>query len=305
MKKHLITLILFASLVVAGCVYIVWDSIHRNTKTETKKNLPQITNYEIDTTRRDASEGASQKRGNGLTATGEGPANLEEAQEEVRLYALEHGLSPQYYPEYLVSRMINNPELEDFVLNYPLGSSDVNPSDISITRDISLANGSVPFFLQWDERWGYTTYGSDLMGLTGCGPTALSMVAVYLTGDNSLNPLAIAEYAMDNGYYDYETSSGTFWSLMSTGAEGLGLTVNEVPGEADSVINALETGHPIICIMGPGDFTTEGHFIVLSSYSDGYVVVNDPNSIVNSEQLWSVDTIISQANGMWEYSYYG
>ncbi|MCD8152609.1 MAG: C39 family peptidase [Clostridiales bacterium] len=37
--------------------------------------------------------------------------------------------------------------------------------------------------------------------------------------------------------------------------------------------------------MGPGDFTTGGHFIVLTGIdSDGNVIVNDPNSRINSEK---------------------
>lgn len=304
MKKHLITLILFTTLILGGCVYIVWDTFLKPDETVKHKNLPEVSNYEIDMTHNVNAEGISQNRGTGtFTAMGDGPIDMETAQETIRAYAAEHGLSTAYYPDYLVNRMANNPELEYFVLNYPLGNKNASSEEISITRDISLANGNVPFFLQWDERWGYTTYGNDLMGLTGCGPTVLSMVAVYLTGSYDYNPLYMAEYAMENGYYDYENSSGTFWSLMTTGAENLGLTVNEVPGENEALIAALEAGHPVIAIMGPGDFTSEGHFIVITGYNNGSVSVNDPNSIIRSEKTWPINDVVEQANGLWEYSY--
>lgn len=305
MKKHLLTLILFTTLILGSVVYIIWDALIKEDEIEKTRNVPQITTYDIEISPSTVSQGASQLIGEHRTAQGDGPANLEEAQEAVRLYALNNGLSAEYYPDYLIERIIINPELENFVLNYPLGNANISSEDISITRDISIAGGGVPFFLQWDERWGYTTYGSDLMGLTGCGPTALSMVAVYLTHDYSLNPLYVAEFAMNNGYYDYENSTGTYWSLMSTGAESLGLTYGELPIDNESLIRALDAGHPIIAIMGPGDFTSEGHFIVITGYDDGYVTVNDPNSINRSEMLWPIDTITEQANGMWEYSYYG
>ena len=305
MKKSLATMVLFTVLILGCCFYIVWDAFIKSDDVEEKKNLPNITNYEIEMTCNMEAEGVSQTRGSHRAALGDGPANLEEAQQAVCLYAAQNGLSIQYYPEDLIARIVSNPELENFVLNYPLGKADMSSSEISITRDISLAGGGVPFFLQWDERWGYTTYGSDLMGLTGCGPTALSMVLVYLTNDNSLNPLRIAEFAMENGYYDYENSTGTFWSLMTTGAESFGVTSNEMTCDSESLIASLEQGHPVIAIMGPGDFTTEGHFIVITSYKDGFVTVNDPNSIIRSETTWSVEDIVNQANGMWEYSYYG
>lgn len=306
MKKHLLTLILFTALILGGCTYIVWDAFLREDEPAKKKNLPDVSNYEIDMTHNEMAEGISQNRGTGtFAAMGDGPIDMETAQETIRAYAAEHGLSTSYYPDYLINRMVSNPELEYFVLNYPLGNKNTSSDEISITRDISMANGNVPFFLQWDERWGYTTYGNDLMGLTGCGPTVLSMVAVYLTGNSSLNPLYVAQYAMDNGYYDYENSSGTFWSLMTTGAEGLGLTVSEIPGENDALIEALNAGHPVIAIMGPGDFTSEGHFIVITSYNNGSVTVNDPNSIIRSEKTWPINDIVAQANGLWEYSYDG
>ena len=93
--------------------------------------------------------------------------------------------------------------------------------------------------------------------------------------------------------------------MLRQHAESLGLTYGELPIDNESLIRALEAGHPIIAIMGPGDFTTEGHFIVVTGYADGELTVNDPNSIDRSELLWPIDTITEQANGIWEYSYYG
>ena len=115
----------------------------------------------------------------------------------------------------------------------------------------------MPLFIQWDERWGYDYYGKGMIGVNGCGPTSLSMVAVYLTGDTDLDPRKVAEFSEDNGFY--VPDNGSAWTLMSQGAAMLGLESRELPLEESIVAEELDKGHPIICIMGPGDFTASGH----------------------------------------------
>lgn len=40
-----------------------------------------------------------------------------------------------------------------------------------------FVTGEIPALIQWDERWGYAPYGSEtIIAVSGCGPTALSMV---------------------------------------------------------------------------------------------------------------------------------
>ena len=122
------------------------------------------------------------------------------------------------------------------------------------------------------------------MGLTGCGPTCLSMVAIHLLQDSSLTPIFVADYADRNGYY--ADGVGTAWSFMSQGASGLGLYAQEVGLDENRVMNYLRQGKPIICAMGRGDFTETGHFIVMTGVEDGKIKVNDPNSKDRSEKLW-------------------
>ena len=61
-------------------------------------------------------------------------------------------------------------------------------------------------------------------------------------------------------------------------------------------------GHPIICSVGPGDFTKIGHFIVLTGYENGSVTVNDPFSQENSDKSWKFTQIQEQIKAMWVYS---
>ena len=168
---------------------------------------------------------------------------------------------------------------------------------IEIDLSEHLGSETVPLFFQWDERWGTTIYGSDVMEVTGCGPTCLSMVLVHLLQDATFTPRYVADFAEDNDYY--AKGSGSKWALISEGGETLGLDVTELPLDENRMKKNLELGNPIICIMGPGDFTTAGHFIVLTGVKENKFVVNDPNSKENSERLWSYEEISGQIKNLW------
>ncbi len=198
------------------------------------------------------------------------------------------------YPDEILTLLVNNLETTQFVLDYP----DKKDDEISIDVSGEVKEGEVPLFLQWDERWGYSMYDNEIMAIDGCGPTCLSMVAVYVLGDTTMNPYWMAEYSEANGYVD---SGSTLWSLMSEGASLLGLDVTEIPLDEKRVADNLKAGNPIICIMGPGDFTSSGHFIVLTGYEDGMITVNDPNSIERSNKRWSFSEISSQIRNLWAY----
>ena len=212
------------------------------------------------------------------------------------LYSPER-LAEEGYPESLIELLEKNPETKDFVLGY---ADYEGPVDIDISGEVK--QGEIPHFLQWDKRWGYETYGSDFLALTGCGPTCLSMVLCGLSGDTQWNPLEVARWAEEQGYY--VDGSGSSWELMTTGAESLGLTASEVIFDEDHILSTLEAGTPIICVVGPGDFTTSGHFLVLRGVDgDGDILLNDPNSVVRTEKSWDLQDLMAQIRNLWSYSY--
>lgn len=199
------------------------------------------------------------------------------------------------YPEELIELLENNAETADFVLGYP-EKKDTAPAET--IGDVT--QGEIPLLLQWDERWGYAYYADDMIAVNGCGPTVISMVAAGLTGDNTVTPYKVAQFSAGNGYYAGD--SGTSWSLMTEGAQQFGIYGEEMGLSEDEVFSALENGHPIICSMRPGDFTTTGHFIVLTGVEDGKIRVNDPNSRVRSGKLWDYSRLEYQINNLWVYT---
>ncbi|MDO7203706.1 papain-like cysteine protease family protein [Paraclostridium bifermentans] len=48
--------------------------------------------------------------------------------------------------------------------------------------------------------------------------------------------------------------------------------------------------------MGPGHFTTEGHYIVLTGVTDdGKIIVNDSDSKERSSKTWDVDVFFKRS----------
>ena len=199
------------------------------------------------------------------------------------------------YPDELLELLAGNEETVDFVLNYP-EMKDAAPAETVG----EVEKGKIPLLLQWDERWGYAVYGDDMIAVNGCGPTAIAMIAAGLTGDNTITPYRVAQFSAENGYYAGD--SGTSWTLMTDGAQQFGIYGEELGLSESEIYSALENGHPIICSMKPGDFTSTGHFIVLTGTENGKIRVNDPNSRIRSEKLWDYSTLEYQINNLWAYS---
>jgi hypothetical protein len=207
------------------------------------------------------------------------------------------GYSSSDYPDSLLEFMDKYPEASDYVLSYP------KKKDLHRKVDLSseITKGEIPLFIQWDERWGYESYGDGFLGVTGCGPTCLSMVKCGLSGDAQWTPYVVAQMADKGGYY--VNGVGSSWELMTEGAETLGLKVHEMSFSENSIRSTLEDGMPIICSVGPGDFTYTGHFIVLAGLNDdGSVRVCDPNSPTNSEKSWDIQDLLDQIKNLWGYS---
>ena len=170
----------------------------------------------------------------------------------------------------------------------------------SSTPRAEWRTGEVPFLYQTDPQWAGHPYAGGTVEKNGCGPTCLSMVYVTLTGRDDLDPAAMADFSERGGY----VSNGmTAWALMTDGAAELGLVSEELPASASAVRAALLAGRPVICRVGPGDFTTTGHFVVLSGLTeDGDVVVHDPNSAERSARPWDLERVLGQCLNLWALS---
>ena len=150
---------------------------------------------------------------------------------------------------------------------------------------------------QWDKRWGYEKYSGNYFAASGCGPTALSMVVLYLTHDAQASPLAVAEYAKEAGYS--VDGSGSAWDLMSKGCRHYGVNAKTIKEDEDTFKERLDEGNLIVVNVGPGDFTDNGHFMVITGYDDEGFTINDPNSIIKSNTHWQFERLGSQIRAAW------
>ncbi|MCI7813045.1 MAG: papain-like cysteine protease family protein [Lachnospiraceae bacterium] len=200
------------------------------------------------------------------------------------------------YPDDVLHMLAFNEETLDFVLDYPQKKG----TPCEVTNIDSFEYGTIPNLYQWDQRWGYQSYGNSVIAVNGCGPTALAMVIAGLTGDTSITPARVATYSDDNNYYIQ--GQGTSWALMmNEGCNHFGIGSMELQLMENTIQSELLMGHPIICSMGPGDFTSDGHFIVLTDWTEEGIKINDPNSKKKSEQLWDYSQLEGQILNLWSY----
>ncbi len=225
-----------------------------------------------------------------------GKKRKEDFIEQLEKEIIESGESEELLEE-LLEAYENNLEMEKFIEDYP-NREKWKSKEIFLTKE--EINANAPLFLQWDRRWGYSSYGNKIVAINGCGPTCLSMVLVGILHDESMNPKVVAQYSEKMGYVT--EGSGTDWGLMLDGAKALGLNAEVMPLDKNQILNALENGEQIICSMRPGDFTTTGHFIVIYGEKDGKFLIHDPNSKERSSKEWEYDAIKTQIKNLWRYS---
>lgn len=201
------------------------------------------------------------------------------------------------YTDDLVEFYLRDKDRFSFVWVYPHANDAVYQTPVtSLTEDLS----TIPHLLQWDLRWGYQPYLDMLVYAAGCGPTCMSMVASYLNQDPTLTPRMMCDLSVEYG--DAVSGAGTANTFFEHAAQETGLNVEEIPAQADALLDAVNQGKPVILHMGPGNFTRIGHFIVVTGVEDGKLKVNDPNSISRTHTFWDVQEVLDECYRGWAFS---
>ena len=102
---------------------------------------------------------------------------------------------------------------------------------------------------------------------------------------------------------NYAPTGATEWSFMTEAAYAFGFYAEMVAPTRQTVESALRQGNPVICVVGAGDFTMLGHYIILKSIDErGMVEIYDPNSPDTSARKWDLVRVLNQADVAWVYS---
>lgn len=199
------------------------------------------------------------------------------------------------YPEKILHMLDKNMETLDFVYHYPEKKDHIYTYHLD---DEDMDYDRIPLLIQWDERWGYGNYGDDVIATNGCGPTCMAMVIAGLNQDKNITPYKMAALSERKGYLTDDGS--TSWSYIADGGLDYGVQGHAIYLDEELIKDTLQSGNPIICSVRPGDFTDNGHYIVLTDYMAGMIKVNDPYSYANSEKLWTFEQLQPQIKNLWE-----
>ena len=171
----------------------------------------------------------------------------------------------------------------------------------------NLSNNKVPYYSQNDSRWNKLKFGGGNIGSSGCSVASISMVMSYLKNDE-ITPKDIYQSIMENNNNNpkafYISGVGASWDIFPSVGSYYNVNCNQI--SADSVVEAVKNGNPVIMSAKPGDFPVgKGHFIVITGITpSGKLTVNDPNASHKnySNQEWDIQRVLSQGKGFWEYS---
>ena len=184
----------------------------------------------------------------------------------------------------------NDTDTIEFVYNMNNGETDFK----STPGESIKLNRKTPYYIQWDNRWAYLDLGERNIGISGCGPTSVSMVLSRLKNDPNITPDKVAKDAKS-----YMTSEGISWNFFSKEAEKYNYAVKDINLDENEMKKALKSG-PLIVSVKKGYFTLFGHIFVIDSYKDGKFLINDPNSVKNTMRPWTYDEIKDQIVHIWQ-----
>lgn len=165
------------------------------------------------------------------------------------------------------------------------------------------------YYMQTDARWKNEPYRvtgeTSTVGGSGCGPSCAAMVIETLTG-KTFTPLDACNWSVQHGYK--ALNQGTYYSYFKPQFAAFDILADQlswsnVYGKPNDPIhttafNMLKDGYYIIACMGPGTWTTGGHF-VLVWWEDGKVRINDPASTKENRLNGDIKTFKSQVKYYW------
>lgn len=168
-------------------------------------------------------------------------------------------------------------------------------------------------YLQTDSRWKNVDYSapgeSTTIGRAGCGPTCMAMVIATLF-DPPYTPVDACDWAKAHGYK--AKNQGTYYSYFAAHGKVYELEVEQVNGSNlrnlsaaksqpyhQKALEAIEAGDWVVACMGPGTWTSGGHYILWWGIDEGKYRINDPASTKTARTHGDPDTFRKEVKYYW------
>ncbi|MDD4369796.1 MAG: C39 family peptidase [Anaerostipes sp.] len=135
--------------------------------------------------------------------------------------------------------------------------------------------------------------GTSTIKAAGCGPVCVAVCYSSLTGKKVSIP-KICKLAYKKGWYI--NGAGCTHYVIPGLSKEYGLKSKGLGTNMNAIKKALKAGHPVVALMGAGDFTGSGHFIVVTKLvGNNRVEVADVGSRARTAQTWSLKKIVRQS----------
>ena len=174
-------------------------------------------------------------------------------------------------------------------------------------------NNKPVYYMQTDPKWSKIQYAnkgeSATIGGSRCGPTCMAMIIAEWV-DPSVTPVTTCAWAKSHGYK--ATGNGTYHSYFVPQAKVYGLECERVnttsvvymkASDANKVHqaahDAVDEGHLVICLMGKGNWTSGGHYILWYSNDGDDVLINDSASTKATRARNTFNLLKSQVRFYW------
>lgn len=166
-------------------------------------------------------------------------------------------------------------------------------------------------YKQYDSRWAYNDYsvaGKEKTNIyvSGCGPTSVAMIIAALA-DASVTPATCAAWSVKNGYK--AVGAGTYNTYFVPQLKAYGIACeylsqycyhNSAHANHAKAKAALKAGKWLIANVGPGLWTSGGHFIVVYDIDkDDNVYIYDPASTKAARLKNKFSTLAYQTKYWW------
>lgn len=168
-------------------------------------------------------------------------------------------------------------------------------------------------YLQTDKRWSSVSYSapgeSTTIGRSGCGPTAAAMVVASWKNSKE-TPIEACAWSVKKGYK--AISNGTYHSFFNPYGAAHNLTITQITNSNvqnmsstnasaahEKALNAIKNGDLVICLMGKGNWTSGGHYILWYDYDGTNVYINDPGSTKSTRVKNKLTLLRSQVKHYW------